>query len=160
MATLNIIQGTVKYAAGPARETKNGPRINVVVTLPDGEETKLWGDPGDPSLTPLKKGNAVQLVKNAKGTGYSLLDKSPTTPAAPPAMVSVSGYSPRQQPEVFKPWTDEEKKQLAAKVDQNAELMKYCLQTARKKFVDSGMVEAEESVCSLASVLFSQATGQ
>jgi hypothetical protein len=160
MATLNIIQGTVKYAAGPARDTKNGPRINVLVTLPNGEESKLWGDPGDPSLTPLKKGQNVQLVKNAKGTGYSLLDTSPTTPAAPPAMVPAPGYSPRQQPDVFKPWTDEEKKQLAAKVDQNAELMKYCLQTARKKFVDSGMVEAEESVCSLASVLFSHATGQ
>jgi hypothetical protein len=44
MASLTIVQGTVKYAAGPARETKNGPRINVVVTLADGEETKLWGD--------------------------------------------------------------------------------------------------------------------
>jgi hypothetical protein len=163
MATLNIIQGTVKYATGPARETKNGPRINVVVTLADGEETKLWGDPGDPGLTPLKKGNAVQLVKNAKGTGYSLLDTSPTTPAAPPAKVPeqlrreapAPGCSPRQQTEVFKPWTDEEKKQLAAKIDQEADLMKYCLQTARKKFFDSGLVEAEASVCALASVLFS-----
>ena len=160
MASLTIVQGTVKYAAGPARETKNGPRINVVVTLADGEETKLWGDPGDPALTPLKKGNAVQLVKNAKGTGYSLLDTSPATPAAPPSLVPVPGYSPRQQPEVFKPWTDEDKKQLAAKVDQESDLLRYCLQTARKKFVDSGLVENEESVCSLATVLFSQATGQ
>ena len=160
MASLTIVQGTVKYAAGPARETKNGPRINVVVTLPDGEEIKLWGDPGDPVLTPLKKGNAVQLVKNAKGTGYSLLDTSPGTPATPPASAHAPGYSPRQQPEVFKPWTDDQKKELAAKVDQEADLMKYCLQTARKKFVDSGLVENEESVCALASVLFSQATGQ
>jgi hypothetical protein len=158
MATLNIIQGTVKYAAGPARETKNGPRINVLVALADGEETKLWGDPGDPSLTPLKKGNAVQLVKNAKGTGYSLLDTSPATPAPPPAKAPAPGNSPWQQTDVFKPWTDEEKKQLAAKIDQDAELMKYCLQTARKKFVDSGMVEDEASVCVLASVLFSHAT--
>jgi hypothetical protein len=157
MATLNIIQGTVKYAAGPARETKNGPRINVLVTLADGEETKLWGDPGDPALTPLRKGNAVQLVKNAKGTGYSLLDTSPTTPAAP--LVPAPGYSPRQR-ETWKPWSDDQKKELAAKVDQEADLMKYCLQTARKKFVDSGMVQAEESVCALASVLFSQATRQ
>jgi hypothetical protein len=153
MASLTIVQGTVKYAAGPARETKNGPRINVLVTLADGEETKLWGDPGDPTLVPLKKGNTVQLVKNAKGTGYSLLDTSPTTPASPPALAP--GYSPRQQSDVFKAWTDEEKKQLAAKIDQEADLMKYCLQTARKKFFDSGLVEAEASVCALASVLFS-----
>jgi hypothetical protein len=158
MASLTIVQGMVKYAAGPARETKNGPRINVVVTLTDGEETKLWGDPGDSALTPLKKGNAVQLVKNAKGTGYSLLDTSPGTPAAPPVKVPAPGYSPRQQRDVFKPWTDEEKKLLAAKIDQEADLMKYCLQTAQKKFVDSGLVETEESVCSLASVLFSQVT--
>jgi hypothetical protein len=52
--TLNIIQGVVKYAAGPARETKNGPRINVVITLPSGEDIKLWGDPGDAVLTPLR----------------------------------------------------------------------------------------------------------
>ena len=156
MASLTIVQGTVKYAAGPARETKNGPRINVVVTLADGEETKLWGDPGDPALTPLKKGNAVQLVKNAKGTGYSLLDTAPMTPAPAPA----PGYSPRQQRDVFKPWTDEEKKQLAAKTDQDADLLSYFLQTARKKFVDSGIVEAEESVCALASVLFNQAKGR
>jgi hypothetical protein len=70
------------------------------------------------------------------------------------------GNSPRQQPEVFKLWTDEEKKQIAAKIDQEADLLRYCLQTARKKFIDSGLVETEESVCSLASVLFSQATGQ
>ena len=159
MATLNIIQGTVKYAAGPARETKNGPRINVVVTLADGEETKLWGDPGDPALAPLKKGNAVQLVKNAKGTGYSLLDTSPTPPAAPPAKAPELGYSPRQR-ETWKPWSDDQKKELAAKVDQEADLMKYCLQTARKKFVDGGLVKDEDSVCSLASVLFSQATRQ
>jgi hypothetical protein len=159
MATLNIIQGTVKYAAGPARETKNGPRINVLVTLADGEETKLWGDPGDPALTPLKKGQSVQLVKNAKGTGYSLLDTSPTAPAAPPALVPAPGNSPRQR-ETWKPWSNDQKKELAAKIDQEADLLKYCLQTARKKFVDSGMVEAEASVCSLASVLFSQATRQ
>ena len=85
----------MKYAVGPARGTTNGPRINVVVTLADGEETKLWGDPGNPSLTPLKKGNAVQLVKNAKGTGYSLLDTSPMAPAAP--LAPAPGYSPRQQ---------------------------------------------------------------
>ena len=77
----------MKYAAGPARETKNGPRINVLVILVDGEEIKLWGDPGDPALTPLKKGQSVQLVKNAKGKGYSLLDTSPGTPADPPAKV-------------------------------------------------------------------------
>jgi hypothetical protein len=145
----------MKYAADPAREKKNGPSINVVVTLADGEEIKLWGDP---ALTPLKKGQSVQLVKNGKGTGYSLLDTSPTPPVAP--LATAPGYSPRQQPDVFKPWSDEKKKQLAAKVDQNAELMKYCLQTARKKFVDNGLVENEESVCSLASVLFSQATRQ
>jgi len=154
MASLTIVQGTVKYAAGPARETKNGPRINVVVTLADGEETKLWGDPGDPALTSLKKGNAVQLVKNAKGTGYSLLDISPATPAAPPSLVPAPGYSLRQR-ETWKPWTDEEKKELAAKIDQEADLMKYCLQTARKKFFDNGLVEDEASVCALASVLFS-----
>jgi hypothetical protein len=84
----------------------------------------------------------VQLVKNAKGTGYSLLDTSPGTPAPPPATAPEPGYSPRQR-ETWKPWSDDQKKELAAKVDQEADLMNYCLQTARKKFVDSGLVESE-----------------
>jgi hypothetical protein len=82
----------------------------------------------------------------------------PATPASPPA--PAPGYSPRQQRDVFEPWTDEEKKQLAAKIDQESDLLRYCLQTARKKFIDSGLVENEESVCALASVLFSQAKGR
>jgi hypothetical protein len=94
MASLTIVQGTVKYAAGPARETKNGPRINVVVTLPEWEETKLWGNPGDPALTPTQKRECSSRPSlNAKGTGYSLLETSPGTPVAPPSLVPHQGIA-------------------------------------------------------------------
>jgi hypothetical protein len=114
--TLNIIQGVVKYAAGPARETKNGPRINVVITLPSGEDIKLWGDPGDAVLTPLRKGNPVQLIEKPSGKGYSILDSSPAATTIPQAKSSALGNSPRQQ-ETWRPWTEQEKKELAAQVE-------------------------------------------
>ncbi len=44
-AQVTLVDATVKYAAGTPRDTQRGPRINVVCTLPDGTEQKLWGDP-------------------------------------------------------------------------------------------------------------------
>jgi hypothetical protein len=91
--------------------------------------------------------------------GYRLFPVGDITrdPSSSPVPGPPPGHSPRQR-ETWKPWNAEEKKQLAAKIDQEADLMKYCLQIAQKKFVDSGLVEDEDSVCALASVLFSQVT--
>jgi hypothetical protein len=42
--TLNLTYGRVKFAAGKPVQTTYGLRINAVVSLPSGEEVKLWGD--------------------------------------------------------------------------------------------------------------------
>jgi hypothetical protein len=64
---LTLTYGRVKYIPGEPRQTSHGMRINAVITLPLGEEIKLWGDPGDPALTALTKGQQVALAQNAKG---------------------------------------------------------------------------------------------
>lgn len=51
-------------------------------------------------------------------------------------------------------WTPEEKKAIASKVNQNADLLAYCLQTAQAKFGD--LVGAED-IRALAITLFLQA---
>jgi hypothetical protein len=53
---LTLTYGRVKYIPGEPRQTSHGMRINAVITLPLGEEIKLWGDPGDPALTALTNG--------------------------------------------------------------------------------------------------------
>lgn len=88
MRTTTLVQATVKYAAGSPRTTSDGrQRVNVVVTLADGREERLWGDPGDP-ITRLKKGQRITLAQNSKG--FTLVADGPNpTPGAVAATVPV-----------------------------------------------------------------------
>jgi hypothetical protein len=60
-----MIQAIVKFAAGNPRDTKRGPRINAVVTLPDGSEQTIWDAPGG-IVSSWKKGQAVTLEQNGQ----------------------------------------------------------------------------------------------
>lgn len=71
---MTIINGKVKYPSGKILNTTNGPRINVVVLMPDGEEKKIWGNPKD-EISKLKKGDEIELVKTVNG-GLKLLSKA------------------------------------------------------------------------------------
>lgn len=87
MTTATIVNATVKYAAGKVITTKHGnDRINVVLTLADGGEATIWGNPGDTALTSLRKGDAVQALFDGKG--YKLVEvpqQSGSASSAPPA---------------------------------------------------------------------------
>jgi len=52
-------------------------------------------------------------------------------------------------------WTLEEKKVIAAKIEQNSDLLRFCLETFQHKFGD--LVESEESLRCLTTTLFIQA---
>ncbi|MGK7877414.1 MAG: ion transporter [Xenococcaceae cyanobacterium] len=51
-------------------------------------------------------------------------------------------------------WTPEQKREITAKVEQNAKLFKECLQTAKEEFGE--LVESEESIHSMAMFLYLQ----
>lgn len=58
----------------PAREPKDwgyGPRINVVFTLADGREEKLWGEPGDRIKDLVKK---QEITVRKDGKNWTLVD--------------------------------------------------------------------------------------
>lgn len=63
--TIQLIDATVKYAAQAPREYDHGPRINVVCTLSNGAEEKIWGKPDD-AIAQLKRGQQVQLIRAGK----------------------------------------------------------------------------------------------
>ncbi len=138
--TLNLTYGRVKYTPGEPRQTSHGMRINAVITLPLGEEIKLWGDPGDPALTALTKGQQVALAQNAKG-GWQLVQQQETP------QQHQNGTVQNQQG-----WEPEDREIIAAKIEHRAKVMRYCLLKAQEHCGD--LVESEESIRAIANSLF------
>jgi hypothetical protein len=138
--TLNLTYGRVKYTPGEPRQTSHGMRINAVITLPSGEEIKLWGDPGDPALTALKKNQQVALAQNAKGN-WQLVQQQETP------QQHQNGTVQNQQG-----WEPEDREIIAAKIEHRAKVMRYCLLKAQEHCGD--LVESEESIRAIATSLF------
>lgn len=60
--------GTVKYRAGTPKPSNYPPHeltCNIVVTLPDGTDSKIWGPPE--FLQRFQKGQQLPLVRSPKG---------------------------------------------------------------------------------------------
>jgi hypothetical protein len=138
--TLNLTYGRVKYRPGEPKQTSHGMRINAVITLPSGEEVKLWGDPGDPALTALKKNQQVALAQNAKGN-WQLVQQQETR------QQTNNGSGQNQQS-----WEPEDREIIAAKIEHRAKVMRYCLLKAQEHCGD--LVESEESIRAIATSLF------
>jgi ATP sulfurylase len=58
---MKIVKGVVKYGAGAPREGQYGPSINILVTLEDGNQVRVYGKPGD-VIERYKSGQNIQLV--------------------------------------------------------------------------------------------------
>jgi hypothetical protein len=115
MAIVQLVKGRVKYPAREPRDFGYGDRINVVVSLSDGEEVKIWGKPGDP-IEGLTRNQPVTLAYDGKS--YKLAD-SPDR-----SSVTSAGMPP------------ETKKAIAAYVEDLANLYSFCFDTAASKLSD------------------------
>jgi hypothetical protein len=140
---ITLTYGRVKYTPGEPRQTSHGMRINAVITLPSGEEIKLWGDPGDPALTALKKNQQVALAQNAKGN-WQLVQQQ----EEPQQTNNGNGQT---QPM----WEPEDREITAARIEQRAKVFRYCLIKAKEHCGD--LVESEESIRAIATSLFIEA---
>ena len=69
---MRVLKGIVKYAAGPPREGQYGPSINILVTLDEGYDVRVYGKPGDP-IEQLKAKQPVRLIED-KGK-YKLIEE-------------------------------------------------------------------------------------
>jgi len=75
---MKITKGIVKYGAGAPREGQYGPSINILVTLEDQSQVRVYGKPGD-VIERYKSGQAITLIDdNGK---YKVLEESQTMPA-------------------------------------------------------------------------------
>lgn len=73
-ADVIIHAATVKFEAREPKQTSRGPRINVKVTLDNGQEVQVWGNPESP-IADWKRGQRVNIKQ--KGEYY---DPAPGTP--------------------------------------------------------------------------------
>jgi ATP sulfurylase len=58
---MKIVKGVVKYGSSAPREGQYGPSINILVTLEDGSQVRVYGKPGD-VIERYKSGQNIQLV--------------------------------------------------------------------------------------------------
>ena len=79
---MRVLKGIVKYAAGPPREGQYGPSINILVTLDEGYDVRVYGKPGDP-IEQLKAKQPVQLIED-KGK-YKLIEEEAPAQQLQPA---------------------------------------------------------------------------
>ncbi len=143
---ITLVYGRVKYTPGEPRQTTHGMRINAVITLPSGEEVKLWSDPGDPTLTALKKNQQVALAQNAKGN-WQLVQQSQDE------SVSANGNNTVQkQTENHTEWTPDEKRAIAFRIEERAKLMRFCLEKTREYCGE--YLESSEDLRAIAVTLF------
>jgi ATP sulfurylase len=71
---MKIVKGVVKYGAGAPREGQYGPSINILVTLDDQSQVRVYGKPGD-VIERYKSGQNIQLIDD-KGK-YKVVEDEP-----------------------------------------------------------------------------------
>ena len=137
---MQIKNGTVKYPAGKVFQFDWGERQNIVVEMDDGTEEKLYFEKGRQPHASLKRGESVKILfENGKRR----------------LVVSDQQNPPTQQPQPqhqYQGLTPGTKRAIANYIQDQAKLMRYCLETARENF--SEQVETEESLRTLATTLF------
>lgn len=148
--SIQLHSGTVKFGAGKTFQTQYGDRINAVITLSDGEEVKLWGSPGDATLTALRKGQEVQLFKDTKG--FKLVANTPTeAPSQAPQASNGSNGNGKRLPQT---WSDDERQAIAQRTQQQAKFLRYCHDQIKAQF--AGEELSEESLRTLTISLYIQ----
>ena len=87
---MRITKGIVKYGAGAPREGQYGPSINILVTLIDDSQVRVYGKPGD-VIERYKSGQAITLIDdNGK---YKVLEEDQQTMPAPTRVAVIDQQS-------------------------------------------------------------------
>jgi hypothetical protein len=87
---MKIVKGIVKYGAGAPREGQYGPSINILVTLDDQSQVRVYGKPGD-VIERYKSGQNIQLIDD-KGK-YKVVEDEPQKMPAPTGVAVIDQQS-------------------------------------------------------------------
>lgn len=170
-AKVKAVSASVKFPVGKKFPAKfgDGNRVNVVFTGEGGVEYTIWGDESDPILNILRRGQSVQLVEDSKGRFAVLETTELAKQIAESTLLEQSQISSGRlddtiheepiSPSEFTPWTSEQKKIIAQRINQNADLLAYCLKVSHEKFELAGLASGDD-IRALAITLFIQAMHQ
>ncbi len=137
---MQIKNGTVKYPANKVFQSDWGERQNIVVEMDDGSTEKLYFEKGRQPHASLKRGQSVAVLYE-NGKRRLLVNDKPATPTQP--------SQPQPQYQGLNP---EQKRVIANYVQDQADLLGFCLKMASEKF--GNQIETEESLRTLATTLF------
>lgn len=123
------------------------------LSQPSGTDAaKIWKSLSDPECEGLAKGGTVQLVpagtdKNGKDK-HNIVLLGDSSPAA--VKSSADDTPPVSE------WTPDQKRAIASFVEDQADLLGFCLKVSREKFANphNPLVETEESIRTLATSLY------
>ncbi len=125
------------------------PTLFIDLSQPEGSEAgKIWKNLSEDEVSQIQRGDCVQLIpagkdKSGKDKHNIVLLESPATAPDP---------QHAQPTPIADGWTPEQKRAIASKVQQHADLLAYCLETAHKRFGD--LVSTEESIRCLGTTLY------
>ncbi len=126
-----LINATVRYPAGKSFPSQyGGNRQNIVVTLDNGQDEKIYFDEGREPHCSLQRGQKIQiLLEQRNGKTYKKLVEPPTTENANIPAQTQSQQQPTPTP-THQPLTPQQKREIAAYVQEQAKLFNYCLDQA------------------------------
>lgn len=124
------------------------------LSQPSGtEEAKIWKSLSDPECEGLAKGCTVQLVP--AGTDKNGKDKHNIVLLGDSSLAAVKSSADDTSP-LSCEWTPDQKRAIASFVENQADLLGFCLKVSRVKFANphKPLVETEESIRTLATSLY------
>jgi hypothetical protein len=131
----SLTTATIKFPVAKIFDGQYGPSCNVLVTMPDGSEQKIWGKPDE--LQSYRRGDAIALLQDPKTGKFK-----PVAIAQTPQPVS----HPAPQATAPKPGLD--KQAIADYAAQQAKLYSYCYQQARAAMPDDAPDAAIQAAAS------------
>ena len=166
---MQIKSGIVKYPAAkefPDLYRSGQTKQNVVITMNTGEDEKIWFSTGRQPHVSLKKGDRVQIlfeqregkmtrrliVDEVNNNGSSQNSTSSANSNSRSLSHNTSSTNSNFQTLNSKELTPLEKKTIASYIQQQSDLLNYCLEVSRAKYSDK--VQSEESLRTLATTLF------
>ncbi len=164
---MQIKSGIVKYPAAkefPDLYKPGQTKQNVVIHMNTGQDEKIWFSTGRQPHVSLKKGDRVQIIfeqREGKLTRRLIVDNtnnngssqnSTSSANSNPRSLSNNTSNSTSQISGSKELTAEEKRAIANYIQNQSDLLGYCLDVSIAKYSDK--VQSEESLRTLATTLF------
>ena len=164
---MQIKSGIVKYPAAkefPDLYKPGQTKQNVVITMNTGQDEKIWFSTGRQPHVSLKKGDRVQIIfeqREGKLTRRLIVDEVNNNGSSQNNTSSANSNSrslshnrsnPTSQISNSKELTAEEKRAIANYIQNQSDLLGYCLDVSIAKY--GSKVQTEESLRTLATTLF------